>query len=96
MLVVQEHGKLRSYGLALRRDRLLKEVILHLLGQVAPYPNNSLAQGARKLIRDHAVDWVHRSHSLHATSARRALFRFCALLGLSLLIGSLFGQSLLF
>src|SRR5207249_3895836 len=33
----------RSYGLALRRDRLLKQMILHVLRQVAPYPNNSLA-----------------------------------------------------
>jgi hypothetical protein len=47
MLVVQEDGKLRSYGLSLRSHRLLKEVILHVLGQIAPYPNDSLAQGAR-------------------------------------------------
>jgi hypothetical protein len=54
MLVMQEDGKLRSYGFALKCHRLLKEVILHLLGQVAPYPNDSFAQGARELIRDQA------------------------------------------
>ena len=40
---MQEDGKLRSYGFALRRHCLIEEMILHLLGQVAPYPNNSLA-----------------------------------------------------
>jgi hypothetical protein len=50
MLLVQEHGELRSYGLALRRGGLLEEMILHLLRQVTPYPNDSLAQGARNLI----------------------------------------------
>jgi len=43
MLVVQEDRKLRSYGLALRHDRFLKQMILHVLRQGAPYPNNSLA-----------------------------------------------------
>src|SRR3954466_12369835 len=38
----------------LPRRRLLKEMILHVLVQIAPYPNNSLASRARKLIRDHA------------------------------------------
>jgi hypothetical protein len=43
MLLVQEHRKLRSYGFALRRDRRLEEMILDVLRQVAPYPNDSLA-----------------------------------------------------
>ena len=43
MVVMQEDGKLRSYGLALRRDGLFEEVILHLLRQIAPAPNNGLA-----------------------------------------------------
>ena len=43
MLVMQEDGKLRSYGLALTRDGLFEEVILHLLRQIAPAPNNGLA-----------------------------------------------------
>ena len=43
MRIMKEDGKLRSYGLALRRHRLLEEVILHLLGQIAPYPKNGLA-----------------------------------------------------
>ena len=34
MLVMQEDGKLRSYGFALRRHCLIEEMILHLLGQV--------------------------------------------------------------
>ena len=34
MLVMQEDGKLRSYGFALRRRCLIEEMILHLLGQV--------------------------------------------------------------
>ena len=34
MLVMQEDGKLRSYGFALRRRCLIEELILHLLGQV--------------------------------------------------------------
>jgi len=43
MLIMQEDCKLRSYGFTLRCYRLLKQMILHLLRQVAPYPNNSLA-----------------------------------------------------
>jgi hypothetical protein len=43
MVVMQEDGKLRSYGLALRRDGLFEEVILRLLRQIAPAPNNGLA-----------------------------------------------------
>src|SRR6266700_6470631 len=62
MLVVQENCKLRSYGLALRCDCLLKQMILHLLGQIAPYPNNSLAQSARKLLCNHAGSWIGRWH----------------------------------
>jgi hypothetical protein len=42
MLVMQENGKLRSNGLTLRRHGLFEEMILDVLGQVAPYPNNSL------------------------------------------------------
>jgi hypothetical protein len=34
MLIVQEDGKLRSYGLASRRNRLLEDAILHVLRQV--------------------------------------------------------------
>jgi hypothetical protein len=34
MLVMQENRMLRSYGLALRRDRLMKEVILHPWGKL--------------------------------------------------------------
>ena len=41
MFVMQEDGKLG--GLALRRHRLLEEVILYVLWQVAPYPNNGPA-----------------------------------------------------
>src|SRR5262245_10276453 len=62
MLVVQENCKLRSYGLAFRCDCLLKQMILHLLGQIAPYPNNSLAQSARKLLCDHAGSWIGGWH----------------------------------
>ena len=43
MVVMQEDGKLRSYGLALRHDGPFEEVILHLLRQIAPAPNNGLA-----------------------------------------------------
>jgi len=43
MLVVQENCKLRSYGLASRCDRLLKQMILHLLGQIAPRSNDGFA-----------------------------------------------------
>src|SRR5262249_18644886 len=50
MLVVQENCKLRSYGLALRCDRLLKQMILHLLGQIAPRSNDGFAYGGRKLL----------------------------------------------
>ena len=41
MFVMQEDGKLG--GLASRRHRLLEEVILYVLWQVAPYPNNGPA-----------------------------------------------------
>jgi hypothetical protein len=34
MLVMQEDGKLRSYGFALRRHCLIEEMILHLLGKL--------------------------------------------------------------
>jgi hypothetical protein len=43
MFVMQEDGKLGPYRLALRCHGLFEEMILHLLRQVAPYPNNSLA-----------------------------------------------------
>ncbi len=43
MLVMQKDGKLGSNGLALRRHGLLEEVILYVLRQVAPYPNNGIA-----------------------------------------------------
>ena len=43
MLAMQEDSKLRSYGLALSRDRFLKETILYVVRQMAPYPNDSLA-----------------------------------------------------
>jgi hypothetical protein len=62
MLVVQENCKLRSYGLALRCDCLLKQMILHLLRQIAPYPNNSLAQSARKLLYNDAGSWIGGWH----------------------------------
>src|SRR5262245_9374864 len=39
VLVMQEDRKLLSNGLALRPHRLLKEMILHVLGQIAPDPN---------------------------------------------------------
>jgi hypothetical protein len=42
MLIVQEDGKLRSYGLATRRNRLLEEAILHVLRQVTPNSDNGL------------------------------------------------------
>jgi hypothetical protein len=41
------------------------------LGQIAPYPNNSLAQRARKLIRGHVGRWIdlwHLSYSVIALS----------------------------
>ena len=49
MLVMQENGKLRSNGLTLRRHGLFEEMILDVLGQVAPYPNNSLTERAGEL-----------------------------------------------
>ncbi len=36
--------------------------ILHLLRQIAPYSNNSLAQSPSKLIRSHAGDWTGGRH----------------------------------
>jgi hypothetical protein len=41
MFVMQEDDKLG--GLALRRHRRFEEVILYVLWQVAPYPNNGPA-----------------------------------------------------
>ena len=35
---------------------------LHILRQIAPYPNNSLAQSPSKLIRSHAGDWIGGRH----------------------------------
>jgi hypothetical protein len=35
---------------------------LHVLRQIAPYPNNSLAQSLSKLIRSHAGDWIGGRH----------------------------------
>src|SRR5260370_40353014 len=35
---------------------------LHVLRQIAPYPNNSLAQSPSKLIRSHAGDWIGGRH----------------------------------
>jgi hypothetical protein len=94
MSVMQEDRKLRSNCFALGRHRLLEEMILHLLGQVDPYPNNSLAQRARKLIRDHIGSWIggwhlSYSHRSHLYRLRRTFsptpFSFYALLGLSFL-----------
>jgi hypothetical protein len=34
MVIVNENGELRSYGLAPRRNRLFEEAIFHVLGQV--------------------------------------------------------------
>src|SRR5260370_18083315 len=48
-----------------------------------------------RIIRLDAFEGAKLSHG-ETTSARLALFRFCALLALSLLIARLFGQSLLF
>jgi hypothetical protein len=49
MLVMQENRKLRSNGLTLRCNRLFEEMILYVLRQVAPYPNNSLTERAGEL-----------------------------------------------
>jgi hypothetical protein len=49
MLVMQENGKLRSNGFTLRCHRLFEEMILYVLRQVAPYPNNSLTERAGEL-----------------------------------------------
>jgi hypothetical protein len=71
MSVMQEDRKVRSNCFALRGHRLPEEMILHLLGQIAPYPNNSLAQRARKLIRGHVGRWIglwHLSYSVIALS----------------------------
>src|SRR5712672_3753376 len=35
---------------------------LHVLRQIAPYPNNSLAQSPSKLIRSHAGGWIGGRH----------------------------------
>ena len=69
MLLMQEHGKLRSYGLALRRGGLLEEMILHVLRQITPYPNDSLAQGARNLISRGWIDGWHLGDSLLGRTA---------------------------
>jgi hypothetical protein len=63
MLLMQEDRKLRSYGLTLGSHRLLKQAILHPFRQMAPAPDNSLAQGTRKLLRHHAGDRPHGCHS---------------------------------
>ena len=62
MLVMQEDGKLGSNGFTLRGHRLLEEMILHVLRQVAPYPRNGIAQRTRKLIGDHAGSRVGGWH----------------------------------
>src|SRR5258705_813313 len=66
MPVMQEDRKLRSDRLALRRHRLLEEMVLHLLRQSAPCPNDSLTQGTRKLLHSHAgagIGGWHPSYS---------------------------------
>jgi hypothetical protein len=60
---MQEDRKLRSNGLALRGHRLLKEMILHVLGQIAPDPNDCIAERARKLIFGGWIDGCHLSYS---------------------------------
>src|SRR5256885_3139741 len=64
MLLMQEDRKLRSYGFTLGGHRLLKQAILHLFRQMTPGPDNSLAQGTRKLLRHHAG---HRPHGCHSS-----------------------------
>src|SRR5436190_10827192 len=63
MLLVQEERKLRSYRFTLGGHRLLKQAILHPFRQMAPGPDNSLAQGTRKLFPHHAGDRPHGCHS---------------------------------
>ena len=60
---MQEDRKLRSNGLALRRHRLLKEMILHVLGQIAPDPNDCIAERARKLIFGGWIGGWHLDYS---------------------------------
>jgi hypothetical protein len=60
---MQEDRKLRSDGLALRRHRLLKEMILHVLGQIAPDPNDCIAERARKLIFGGWIGGWHLNYS---------------------------------
>ena len=49
MFVMQEGGKLGSYGLALGRHRLVEEMLLHLVRQVAPYASSTVRDRRRKL-----------------------------------------------
>ena len=74
MLVMQEGGKLRSYGFALRRHCLIEEMILHLLGQVAPYPNNSLTNA--RLSCSVITLEVRSVGGMLATPARRAGWQY--------------------
>jgi hypothetical protein len=42
MVIVNENGELRSYGLAPRRNDLFEEAILHVLRQITPNADNGL------------------------------------------------------
>src|SRR3982074_3232625 len=72
MPIMQEDRKLRSNRFALRRHRLLEEMVLHLLRQGAPYPNNRLTQGARKLLHAHAVAGIGGWHPSYSRNRNRS------------------------
>ena len=55
---MQEDRKMRSHRFTLRGHRLLEQMTLHVLRQIAPHPDNSLTQGAGQPIRNHARDWT--------------------------------------
>src|SRR6188472_3533867 len=62
MLLMQKDRKRRPDGFAARRDCALEQMVLHLLWQVAPNPDDSLAKGARELVRGRAGIRLGRWH----------------------------------
>src|SRR5262245_11210101 len=61
MLVVQEDRELLADRFTLQSDRLFEQMILHVLRQVAPQADDSLAQGVREPIRGRARSEEHTS-----------------------------------
>jgi hypothetical protein len=65
MLDMKKDGKPLSHGLILGRNGRLEQVVLNVLRQITPEPDNSLTQSAEKLLLNLGGEFVHAGLHLH-------------------------------